>query len=802
MSKPESCIGCPYYDQPEIVWGSGHPSARIAFVQTVPSTTGGGDRILDNAARKAGINKLREFSTTLVKCKPTGPFVHSLAIKKCQPLLQQEFANLPNLKVIVAVGEIVFKHYTGKDLTQVMNRKKPSAWLRGCPWTREGRTIIPIMKPEFYAQTGFITSYQLDMDFQKIARFANGQGRTYNVRYNSNPSTSEIHELVSDLRRLGRGGIDIETPEDADEDELRAGGMPLPIDVIGISSKIGEAVGVQPDQYELLRDLFTNPAFPIKFYVFNGSFDFYHLGKRYGVLSAVRQFDAMLALSRWRSDLVKKDLGILMSFFTDMPFTKNLAKTEPIKYQWADVTGILEGGMNIERCLDMQGRLDTLVQQDFPLLADLTGEYADGLSRMREIGVHADLREVMKLTKVSEQMLAKYLTVWQKHFPYIDWQSPQQLFSLFTNVLKMPIIMRKRIKKMPDGTKQTKQTPTCDVEALEEYRDKHDNKIAGLILAMREMKHLGDFAGIVAPDRHIHTAYLIHRQVQFRIQAVEPNIQTLPEELGGFKTRRMVIADDPENDLLIAVDGSQCELRIYAWKAGAKNLLLAMEKGDYIYGAMYEQIFKKPYWRDASQPHTKYNKADYVRPQEILAAKSGPLGYIYGRGWESIHEKEKIPRPEAKASHAGFHAENPEIREFHDKVTRDVKQLGYQDNLWGGRRYFLPGQRGEYLSFHGQSNWGELLRQNYLIPCFRRLSEFNGSRTLLTVHDSMVINCRGGRRDPRLLRETAQFIFDVVEAAIPQMNGFVIPAEVKFGPNWGDMELFKTHKENGRTVVD
>ena len=149
----------------------------------------------------------------------------------------------------------------------------------------------------------------------------------------------------------------------------------------------------------------------------------------------------------------------------------------------------------------------------------------------------------------------------------------------------------------------------------------------------------------------------------------------------------------------------------------------------------------------------------------------------------------------ARACHTGFHRENPEIRSFHSRIDSDVKKKGYQDNLWGGRRYFLPGMRGEYLSFHGQSNWGELLRQNYLIPAFRSLPDF-GARVLLTVHDSMVVNC-----PKRNLRAVAQFLFDSAEAPIPEMNGFVIPAEVKHGPNWAECKLFKTEKVNGRTVV-
>lgn len=797
--KPASCLGCPYYDRPGPFWGSGSPEARVAFVTEKPlNEQGGAARTLDNACRKSQINRHREFTTAVVKCEVHhNEFPHWKAIKQCRTLLDQELQSLQFLNTICAVGETPTKEFTGKTLTSVMNRKNPSVWLRGCVYpVSPSISLIPVMAPEFYMRTGFLTAYQLEVDLQKVSRFRNGQGRKYRVITDTNPSPQLVREYVEDIRGYGRGGLDIETPEDADEDELAAGGKPLPIDVIGLASRIGETIGVPPDLYEILRPLFTDPLHPVKWYVFNACFDFYHLGKRFGKLQAVRIFDGMLALNVWRSDLQKKDLGMLMSFFTDMEYTKNLAKIDGKKYQWADTTGILEGGQNIESALQIQGLLRVLEEQDHPLIKDLTGEFPDGLSRMRELGVKTDLREVFKFLRVSQETVAKYEATWNKLFPTVSWSSSQQLQELFCGVLGMPVIMRARTKKNEMGEKTTKKTQTCDADALEVYRDKHGCKTAGLVLAIKEMKHLGDFAAIIRPDTNrIHTNYMIHRQVQRRIQAADPNIQTLPEELADFQTRRMVVPDSDEDEI-IAMDASQLELRIYAYISNAIGLLKAMNSGVYIYGAMYEQIFKKAFF-NATGPHTKSNKAAYVTVQEILAAKSGPLGFIYNRGWPSLVQKLGMDPGVAKQCHAEFHSSNPEIAEFHKRCDKEVLRLGYQTNLWGARRYFPGGknQRNEYLSFHGQSNGGELLRSQYLIPAFQSLADF-GARVLLTVHDSMAVNT-----PKRNSQAVAQFLYDHAEAPIPQMNGFVIPCEIKHGPTWADCKLFKTENVGGRTVV-
>ncbi len=76
-----------------------------------------------------------------------------------------------------------------------------------------------------------------------------------------------------------------------------------------------------------------------------------------------------------------------------------------------------------------------------------------------------------------------------------------------------------------------------------------------------------------------------------------------------------------------------------------------------------------------------------------------------------------------------------------------------------------------------------------------------GHRVLLTVHDSDLTNCRNGLKDTNMLIQTAQFLYDQAEAPIPQMDGFRIPAELKWGSNWSDMKLFRTERQNGRTVV-
>jgi hypothetical protein len=71
----------------------------------------------------------------------------------------------------------------------------------------------------------------------------------------------------------------------------------------------------------------------------------------------------------------------------------------------------------------------------------------------------------------------------------------------------------------------------------------------------------------------------------------------------------------------------------------------------------------------------------------------------------------------------------------------------------------------------------------------RELAQEFGERSRLyfTVHDSGIFNIHGGRRDPKVGVAAVQFIKQWMESPTDELEGFVIPAEVKIGPSWGQV---------------
>lgn len=789
MTKPGPlCYLCPLKDAPGPVFGNGPLSSKAAFIGSNPEQTeiqtglgfsGGSGRTLTRGLYEACIERNNHFVTNVVKCfVPAGTPPPQKAIDCCRPLLDRELDDLRQCTVLVTLGAPAFYTFSGKTLTTVTNKKNPNAWLRGCPYLINGqRILIPLVHPAYLGYTAFKDWPIFQADLLKVKRWIDGKGVRYEEHLNYSPTSQEVREYVHECIVSGRFATDIETPESVFDEEELTGGSDTPIQVIGISANRGEAVGVPPDLFDLLTPLFNQPrANPTRVYAFNWGFDGFHLGRRFG-LAGVKAFDVMLALNLLYSDLRPKDLGMALSLFTDMPYTKNLSKIDPNRYNAADTYGALWAGETADMEMLKWSLLGRFWEGDMPLWPILQD--------MKVIGIRCDVPFAQQLELASYKALQQYEKFWAEVSPYIGWTQNKELVTFFAK-LGLPIQYRTRVSKA-DGFKKKVKTPSVDDEALKLYRDAYMNKTSGLILLMRQLKHAADFTHVYSSDERCHAQYKPHGQKMGRIQAKDPDIQNIPEEIIGTSPRRIFIPDSPD-DAIIVADFSQIELWCYAWAAQDKALLKVKQSGEYVYGLFYEDIFKKPFFQEG-MPRMKAYKRKDVAPKDLLIAKSGPLGLIYGRGIESLMDL-KITRPEAQRVYKEFFKAHKAIEELHTNLVREADRTGFLRNAFGRIRRFpnARAMRNEILSFPGQTNAADILRQNALIPLHKGLSDF-GARLIFTVHDSVGINC-----PKRALRGCVPFIRDTFEAPIPQMGGFWIPCEISVGPNWMDTIPYEEYK--------
>ena len=804
QSKPASCRNCPLENAPGPVWGEGHPRSETVFIGQNPGPQevekindlftgetiyagpfkGGSGRVLDRNLREEGISRSECFVTNTVKCyiPPRQP-VPLQAIKQCRVLLDKELDSLRHAKLYVTLGSVAFRNFTGKEVTTTTNKKKANAWLFGCPWYMGKKTIIPLVHPSYIISTGFAEVIYFKEHLRKVKRWMEGGGIRYEEKFNYTPTAKEVEEYVQECIAQGDFGLDIETSESLIAEEELVGSGPTDIQVIGLSARIGEAVGVPPDCYSLLDPLLSlsptqaqRHSRPTRLFAYNWAFDGYHLSTQ-RTLGGFVPFDPMLGLHLIFSDLRKKDLGAACALFTDMPFHKNLAKTQPDRYNAMDTFGVLWAGQNIERRMRGLG-LEKLFWEHMMAVLPITEE-------MRIIGANCDMEYAQRTELACYTALDKYEAFWEKNIPHVNWSSPKQLVEHFARQ-GLPLQMRKRGKgKLP--------TPAADDEALKLFAGKHGNKTAKLIQLMRSLKHAGDFTKLHSSDGRAHFQFKLHGQKGGRIQAVRPDIQNIPEEIIGTYPRKIIIPDDPEKDLIVVADFEQIELWLYAFAAQDRPLLEAKKRGDYIYGQFYEEIFKKPFFEEG-KPRKKGYRSKSVLPQDLLTTKSGPLGMIYGRGALSLMAL-GISREKAQEIYDSFFREHAAIKDLHKRLEWEVRRNGYLRGFFGRIRWFPGVGRGsEYLSHPGQANAVDVLIKNALLPFHKGLQEYS-ARLMFTVHDSVVINC-----PKKSLISAVAYIRDTMEAPIPELRGFWIPVEVKVGPNWYDVENYDDYQIRQRTV--
>lgn len=781
----------------QLVWGEGPYDARIIIIGQNPGPdemregrpfVGGSGRILDRALQRAGIARSRCYVTNISKrfVQPGKPLPKSF-IDQDRQLLEKEFETLKSATTILTLGKEAFEALTGKDLQIRHNRaaaeKNPAAWLRGCPYPVQsgrlsGKTIIPAVHPSFIARTGFVESPLFEEDLKRARRFGEGF-RTVEEHYSGSPTDAEVLEYVSECIAAGECGLDIETPETAIEDDELDPLSETPIELIGLSCRLGESIGISPDQLDLLRPFFEDKRpQPTTVWTHNGgNFDFYHLGKRFS-FGGITRADCMLGMHLLWSYLTNKDAATCFSIFTDIPYYKNTRKLNPDFYNTIgncrDTYGALWAGRNILREMRRFNGMEGFFWQRMMKIIDLLNEW-------RVVGVNTDVEHSQRTILTLLMTLQKYEQWWQQNIPSHDWSSPKQLVDLFTR-LGLPLQLRTRKKK--DGT--TVRTPSVDDDVLELYAKKYNNSVAGLIQTMRGLKHAADLCSLAKTDGRIHPRIKAHGQVGLRLQAVDGNVYQIPEEISGVYPRAIIIPDRPREQVIIVADFSQIEFRLYAIQAKAKNILERLAKGDYIYGSYYEDIFCKPFFKDG--PRTKANIRSDVKPWEILVVKSWPLGFIYGRGVPSV-EGLSISSKRAKEVYDNFHRDNPEIRRFHTELEYRANRDGYLLSPFGGIRKFpnVRGSHNEILSFPGQTVAVGVLFRNVLTSRLpTALKEECGGRLMFTVHDSAI--CCALKEKAERARE---IIHECGEAPLPELDGWSIPMESKIGPNWGEIKSWE-----------
>lgn len=785
--KPESCKPCPYFARPGPIWGCGSASAKLTIIGQSPGPDeieanepfiGTSGKIVDRAASRSNLTLTDEFKTNIVKCLVSpGEALHPKAIECCKPLLAKELGALPRCKTLLTFGQPAFNSLTHKELHLIHTRAKPNskgqkcttrnprAWLRGCPIQIERFTIIPTMHPAFLARTGFKASPVFQADVDKAVRISRGGMVEFDEHFTTTPTRREVEEYVQECIASVNFGLDIETPYKKDsEDEAELSG-PSQIDLVGISARLGECVSVPPDMIPLLAPLFSPPS-QVTMFAFNGLFDKYNLMTHLSTNPNLRLYDPMLAMHLIYPEVMPQDLGTAISLFSDLPYTKNLMQSDPLRYNAYDTFGALEVGLNTWEQLKNLGLEQLFWNHEIAIL--------DDLAQMKQIGSRCNVRLGLEYELKCALTLQTYDKWWKENVKIVDWSSPKQLIPFFSS-LGLPTQYNVKINPV---TKARTKVPTSDDDALRTWETKHKSQAAGLVRRMRALSKAEDFVRFYSKDGRAHSSFVLHRHRGGRIQSLHPNLQNLSEELdlAAVYPRKLIIPDD-DDSVLINADYEQIEIWCCAYYSKDPALLKMKEQGLYIHGIFYEELFKEPFF-EPGKPKQKKFKLPNIPAAKLLRAKTLPIGMMHGR---TNLDEEGLSKHEGQLIYKRFVGEHKAIFDYHTRLIQSTTRTGIARNAFGRIRNFpnVQATRNELLQFPDQSTASDILRLNAFIRL--PLEDF-GARRMLTVHDQILVSV-----PKRNMHECAQHIKACMELPITQMQGFHIPVSLKVGYNWGEL---------------
>jgi len=247
--------------------------------------------------------------------------------------------------------------------------------------------------------------------------------------------------------------------------------------------------------------------------------------------------------------------------------------------------------------------------------------------------------------------------------------SPKQLQEILFEEQEIPVV-----RKTPGGQ------PSTAEDVLQELAAEHD--LPRLILEYRSISKLKSTYTDKLPlvinksTGRVHTSYQQAVASTGRLSSTDPNLQNIPIRTAeGRRIRQAFVPQNKKNQIILAADYSQIELRIMAHLSQDEGLLEAFAAGKDIHSATAAEVFNED--------------AESVDKESRRRAKAINFGLIYGMSAFGLAKQLKISRTEAQEYVDLYFARYPGVEAYMDKTKELAKEQGYVETLFG-RRLYLP----------------------------------------------------------------------------------------------------------------
>jgi len=330
--------------------------------------------------------------------------------------------------------------------------------------------------------------------------------------------------------------------------------------------------------------------------------------------------------------------------------------------------------------------------------------------------------------------------------------------------------------------KRGKSFHSTDINVLEKLAGdpELDTKLPSLILEYRKLTKLVNTylvslaEAINERTARIHASFNQTGTSTGRLSSSDPNLQNIPIRTEvGREIRRAFIPED--DNVFIAADYSQVELRMLAHLSGDKALKQAFKEGKDIHKAVASEVFG--------------TAIDEVSDEQRSAAKAVNFGIVYGITQWGLSRQLDCDPTRAAAIIDDYKTKFKGIQSFLDKCVSQAKKYGYVETILRRRRTIRsvdsanPQQRAlaERIAINSvvQGSAADLIK-----VAMNNVHEgigdtFPNARLLMQIHDELVVEAPVAEAEA-----VRDFLVGVMESAM-ELDVPII-ADASIGDNWAD----------------
>ncbi len=401
---------------------------------------------------------------------------------------------------------------------------------------------------------------------------------------------------------------------------------------------------------------------------------------------------------------------------------------------------------------------------------DLELPLATVIAQMEFAGIAVDVDILQSLTAEMAERIGKIeIEIYKDVGHEFKINSPKQLGDILVNELGIPL------------TKKTKTGYSTDSSILEPLRSAHpvvDHVLEYRQLTKLKSTYLDALPTKVNPQtRRIHTSFEQTGAATGRLSSNDPNLQNIPIRTDeGRKIRKAFVAGAPDQ-VLLAADYSQIDLRVLAHLSQDEELCRAFRNEEDIHTFTASQLF------DIAM--------DGVTAAMRRTAKTVNFGIIYGVTAHGLEQRTDLDFKEAAEFIENYLNTYAGVREYTDKTKQFAYEHGYVETLLGRRRYLPELQASNYnvrqaaermaINMPVQGTSADIIKVAMLHVADQLAATGLPVRMLLQVHDELVFEC-----DAAVVDACADLVVPLMENAVT----LHVPVKVdaKVGASWDDME--------------